>query len=99
MILYRFGPKRLSPCLTTWQVRHALLNISCPGSSWAAAAQASSTLAAVSGKARHDLIRSSLAPDDLGCRNDDGQGGDEADSGRVPQCFEHHATEALTEHS
>src|SRR5262249_22978881 len=32
MILWRFGPKRLSPSLVVWQVRHALLNISCPDS-------------------------------------------------------------------
>src|SRR5262245_42019511 len=30
MILWRFGPKRLSPSLIVWQVRHALLNVSCP---------------------------------------------------------------------
>src|SRR5262245_65652676 len=32
MILWRFGPKRLSPSLVVWQVRHALLNVSCPDS-------------------------------------------------------------------
>src|SRR5258707_12992602 len=31
MILWRFGPKRLSPSLVVWQVRHALLNVCCPG--------------------------------------------------------------------
>ena len=30
MMLCRFGPRRLSPSLVVWQVRHALLNISCP---------------------------------------------------------------------
>src|SRR5262245_53438320 len=30
MTLLRFGPKRLSPSLVVWQVRHALLNVSCP---------------------------------------------------------------------
>jgi hypothetical protein len=28
--LCKFGPKRLSPSLVVWQVRHALLNINCP---------------------------------------------------------------------
>src|SRR2546430_1853431 len=32
MTLWRFGPKRLSPSLVVWQVRHALLNVSCPAS-------------------------------------------------------------------
>src|SRR5947208_700393 len=32
MTLWRFGPKRLSPSLVVWQVRHALLNVSCPDS-------------------------------------------------------------------
>src|SRR2546430_3771255 len=32
MILGRFGPKRLSPSLVVWQVRHALLNVRCPDS-------------------------------------------------------------------
>src|SRR6266516_847218 len=32
MILWRFGPKRLSPSLVVWQVLHALLNVSCPDS-------------------------------------------------------------------
>src|SRR4029077_18097361 len=32
MILWRFGPNRLSPFLVVWQVRHALLNVSCPDS-------------------------------------------------------------------
>src|SRR6266699_2643152 len=32
MILWRFGPKRLSPSLVVWQVRHALLNVCCPDS-------------------------------------------------------------------
>src|SRR5207248_1859715 len=32
MILWRLGPKRLSPSLVVWQVRHALLNVSCPDS-------------------------------------------------------------------
>ena len=31
MMLCRFGPRRLSPSLVVWQVRHVLLNISCPG--------------------------------------------------------------------
>jgi hypothetical protein len=30
MMLCRFGPRRLSPSLVVWQVRHVLLNISCP---------------------------------------------------------------------
>ena len=30
MISCRFGPRRLSPSLVVWQVRHALLNINCP---------------------------------------------------------------------
>src|ERR1700732_4491877 len=30
MMLCRFGSRRLSPSLVVWQVRHALLNISCP---------------------------------------------------------------------
>src|SRR3954470_7222263 len=30
MMLCKFGPKRLSPSLVVWQVRHALLNINCP---------------------------------------------------------------------
>src|SRR5882724_5814707 len=98
MILYRFGPSRLSPSLTTWQVRHALLNIICPVSSCAAAALASRTLTAVSGKPSHerDLIWFCSA---LGRRNDDDQDGDEADAHHVPQCFEHRATEARREHS
>src|SRR5690242_8483306 len=32
MTLWRVGPKRLSPSLIVWQVRHALLNVSCPDS-------------------------------------------------------------------
>src|SRR5262249_29888594 len=32
IILWRFGPKRLSPSLVVWQVRHALLNVCCPDS-------------------------------------------------------------------
>src|SRR5215831_313312 len=51
MILWRFGPKRLSPSLVVWQVRHALLNVSCPDSvsaplpagSWGTAGKPSST--------------------------------------------------------
>jgi hypothetical protein len=30
MMLCKFGPKRLSPSLVVWQVRHALLNINYP---------------------------------------------------------------------
>src|ERR1700716_2990149 len=30
MMLCKFGPRRLSPSLIVWQVRHALLNINCP---------------------------------------------------------------------
>src|SRR5215813_11686858 len=51
MILWRFGPKRLSPSLVVWQVRHALLNVSCPdsvsaplrGGSWDTAGKPRST--------------------------------------------------------
>src|SRR5438093_2074947 len=51
MILWRFGPKRLSPSLVVWQVRHALLNVSCPdsvlaplpGGSWGTAGKPRST--------------------------------------------------------
>src|SRR5919197_5727369 len=51
MILWRFGPKRLSPSLVVWQVRHALLNVSCPDSvsaplpagSWGTAGEPRST--------------------------------------------------------
>src|ERR1700716_3821449 len=30
MMLCKFGPRRLSPSLIVWQVRHALFNINCP---------------------------------------------------------------------
>src|SRR5260221_13253763 len=37
MMLCKFGPRRLSPSLVVWQVRHALLNINCPNSALAPA--------------------------------------------------------------